>query len=288
MRMSRRAVLLLGVFLAGAAGNTVAQESAEAPPAPQRKAFRESFRPFAADGRYLVTFPARTNAKGLGLRAATGAAMAVAMKGDGGIHDRVVESDSAGAGRAARKFEPLGRSEIEATALGALYCMGRGAKNERLVATTGTAFDAYLWSMIIASVMKGAFGRERPGRGSGNGEFFARDSIFPSGHTTRSFAIAAVFADHYGRKTALVAYPLAALIGLSTVQEDKHWLSDVVAGAGLGLAIGRGVAPRPPPTQAPGGGGAAGPGGGAAGAPGGAGPAARLLGRPRAPPPPAP
>jgi len=129
--------------------------------------------------------------------------------------------------------------------------------SERLVSTTGTAFDAYLWSMITASVMKGAFGRERPGRGSGNGEFFARDSIFPSGHTTRSFAIAAVFADHYGHKTALVAYPLAALIGLSTVQEDKHWLSDVVAGAGLGLAIGRGIAARHPVTEAAAGAGAA-------------------------------
>src|SRR3989441_211873 len=252
MKLSPRAVLLLGLIVLGAAGDAAAQETAEGPPAPPRKTFRESFRTFAADGRYLVTFPARTNAKGLLLTAAAGAAMALAMKGDGEIHDRVVESDSVSAGRAARKFEPLGRSEIEAAALGALYVMGRGAKNERLVATTGTAFDAYLWSMIIASVMKGAFGRERPGRGSGNGEFFARDSIFPSGHTTRSFAIAAVFADHYGRKTALVAYPLAALIGLATVEEDKHWLSDVVAGAGLGLAIGRGIAARHPPTEAAG------------------------------------
>ena len=250
MRMSRRAVLLLGLILLGAAGDAAAQETAEAPPAPPRKAFRESFRTFAADGRYLLTFPARTNSKGLWLTAATGAAMALAMKEDGGIRVRVLESDSLGAGRAARKFEPLGRSEIEAAALGAVYFVGRGAKNERLVATTGTAFDAYVWAMITASVMKGAFGRERPGRGSGNGEFFARDSIFPSGHTTRSFAIAAVFADHYGHKTALVAYPLAALIGLSTVQEDKHWLSDVVAGAGLGLAIGRGIASRHPPTEA--------------------------------------
>jgi len=101
--MSRRAVLLLGLILLGAAGEAAAQETSEAPPAPQRKAFRESFRTFAADGRYLLTFPARTNSKGLWLTAATGAAMALAMKEDGGIRVRVLESDSVGAGRAARR-----------------------------------------------------------------------------------------------------------------------------------------------------------------------------------------
>ena len=55
-----------------------------------------------------------------------------------------------------------------------------------------------------------------------------------------------MLADHYGRRAALVAYPVAALVGLSMVQEDRHWASDAVAGAGLGMAIGKGIATRHP------------------------------------------
>ncbi len=254
MRLLRRNVVLLSLFLAGMAGSAAAEE---APATQQRKTFRESFRTFVEDGRYLVTFPARTNARGVWLTAAFGAASALAMNRDGEIRDEVLESGSLTPGRMARKFEPLGRSEVEAVALGALYLTARGARSERLVATTATAFESYLWAMVITSVAKGAFGRERPGRGAGAGEFFARDSIFPSGHTARSFAIASVFADRGGRKTAVFAYSTAALIGLSTVQEDRHWTSDVVAGAGLGLAIGKGIAGRHPEAARGGSGGTA-------------------------------
>jgi membrane-associated phospholipid phosphatase len=239
MRRVRRIAVLL--VLAGAAGQAAAEE---APVTPPRKTFRESFRTFAADGRYLVTFPSRVNARGAWLTAGVGVATALAMRRDAEVRDEVLESDSLATGRIARKWEPLGRSEVEAAGLGALYLIARGAGRERLVSTTATAFESYLWAMIMTSVAKGTFGRERPGRGSGNGEFFARDSIFPSGHTARSFAMAAVFADRGGRRAAFIAYPAAALIGLSTVQEDRHWISDVVAGAGFGFAIGKGIAVR--------------------------------------------
>jgi len=241
MRWSRPAALVLSLLAPGAAQHATGQE---APAAHERKTFREAFRTFAADGRYLLTFPSRTNPKGVWLTLGIVAATGLTMNRDDEIRESVLESDSRTAGRVATKFEPLGRTEVEAAALGALYLAARGAKNERLISTSATAFESYLWSMILTSLVKGAFGREPPGRGSGNGEFFERETIFPSGHTARSFAIASIFADRHGRKAAFIAYPLAALIGWSTVQEDKHWASDVVAGAGLGLAIGKGIAAR--------------------------------------------
>lgn len=249
MRRKRLFVPILPLILACAATCVAAEEpgtAVEENPAPQRKTFKEAFMTFARDGGYLFTFPARTNAKGVWLTAAWGAATALTMNRDEEIREQVLESDSRTLGRIATKFEPLGRIEVQAAALGTLYLAARGAKNEPLVQTAATAFESYLWSMLITSVVKGAFGREAPDQGSGEGEFFAGDTIFPSGHTSRSFAIAAVFADRYGRKAAFIGYPVAALIGWSTIQEDKHWVSDVVAGAGLGLAIGKGIAARHP------------------------------------------
>jgi len=242
MRIGRAVVLALSMTMAS--GLQAAAAPGAAPPL--RGTFREALRTFAGDGRYLLTFPARASRKGAWLSAGAVVATALAMNRDGEIRANVLVSDRPAAGRAATKFEPLGRLEVEAAALGAMYLAGRGTKNGRVVASAATAFEAYLWTAIITSIAKGAFGRERPGRGSGEGEFFSGDTIFPTGHTARSFAIAAVFSARGGRKTAGIAYPVAALIGLSTVQRDLHWASDVVAGAGLGLAIGKGIATRHP------------------------------------------
>jgi hypothetical protein len=237
-------LLVLAVSLTTA---TVTQAAAAEPATPPpRKTFREALRTFAGDGRYLLTFPARASRKGAWMTAGSVAATALAMNRDEEIRANVVDSDRPTAGRIATKFEPLGRIEVEAAALGTLYLAGRATRNERVAAPAATAFEAYVWAALITSVAKGAFGRESPGRGSEEGGFFRGDTIFPSGHTARSFAIAAAFSDRGGRRVACVAYPVAALIGLSTVQEDLHWASDVVAGAALGLAIGKGIAARHP------------------------------------------
>jgi len=228
---------------AGLAARTTAAEGTASAP---RASFREAFRTFTADGRYLVTFPSRATAKDAWITAGVAAATALTINRDQAIRGNIVASDRPGATRIATKFEPLGRQEVEAAALGILYLAGRGAGSARVVATAATSFESYLWATLITSVSKAGFGRERPGGGSDEGRFFAGDSIFPSGHTLRSFAIASVLADHYGRRAALVAYPVAALVGLSMIQEDRHWASDVVAGAGLGMAIGKGIATRHP------------------------------------------
>jgi membrane-associated phospholipid phosphatase len=210
----------------------------------KRVNLREALRTFAADGRYLVTFPARTSSRGVWWTAGFVAATGLTMNRDDELRAEVLESDHRGPARIARKFEPLGRHQVEIAGLGAFYLAGRAARREDATSTAAIAFESYLWSAIVTSLSKGALGREGPDEGSGDGRFFKGRTAFPSGHTTRSFAVATVFADRYGRKGAFIAYPVAALVGLSTIQEDLHWSSDVVAGAGLGLAIGRGIAHR--------------------------------------------
>lgn len=230
----------------GLAGILAVQAAAAEEPRPPRRSVREALRTFAADGRYLLTFPARTRAKGAWLTAGVAAATALALNRDEEIRAEVLEADGRTSRRVSTKLEPLGRHEVEVAALGTFYLVARRAGNARGVSTAATAFESYLWAAILTSATKAAFGRERPGGGSGEGRFFAGDTIFPSGHTARSFAIAAVFADRHGRKAAWIGYPLAALVGLSTIEQDRHWASDIVAGAGLGLAVGKGIAARHP------------------------------------------
>ncbi len=211
---------------------------------PPRKSFREACRTFAADGRYLFAFPARTNGEGVWLTSGFVAGTALLIRRDDEIRRRIVETDRRWAGRVATKFEPLGREYVEAAALGVFYWAARGSRDPRLIATAATSFEALLWSGAIVAAVKGVFGRDRPTDETDAHGFFSSDSIFPSGKTARSFAIASVLAERHGRKAAFIAYPAAALVGLSTVQQDTHWASDVLAGAGLGLAIGKGIAAR--------------------------------------------
>jgi hypothetical protein len=71
-----------------------------------------------------------------------------------------------------------------------------------------------------------------------NGDRFA----WPSGHTSSSFAAAAVLDEFYGPKVGIPAYLLASLVGYRMIDEGDHWASDVVFGATLGWIVGHSVA----------------------------------------------
>lgn len=84
----------------------------------------------------------------------------------------------------------------------------------------------------LTSAIKILTGRERP---NGKGR-----RSFPSGHTSGSFAIASVLDELYGAYIGLPAYIIAGLVGVQRIHDNKHWLTDVIAGAALGTTIGRG------------------------------------------------
>ncbi|MEE9166435.1 MAG: phosphatase PAP2 family protein [Candidatus Neomarinimicrobiota bacterium] len=93
---------------------------------------------------------------------------------------------------------------------------------------------------LTTALLKVLVKRRRP-NGSTHPNFFVRYS-FPSGHTSGSFAVAAVTRELYGKNVGAAAYLLAVLVGISRIHDNDHYLSDVLFGAGLGLAMGRGFA----------------------------------------------
>lgn len=68
---------------------------------------------------------------------------------------------------------------------------------------------------------------------------------FPSGHASSSFATATSLSYAYGAKAGIPAFALASFVAVSRVSENIHWLSDVVAGAALGIYWGRAAALNP-------------------------------------------
>ena len=93
---------------------------------------------------------------------------------------------------------------------------------------------AMITNGVITELMKRSFGRVRPNGGC--------CKSFPSGHTSHSFTVATIANELYGKQVGAVAYCLAALVATSRIHDNKHYLSDVIFGAGLGTAVGRGFA----------------------------------------------
>ena len=62
---------------------------------------------------------------------------------------------------------------------------------------------------------------------------------FPSGHTSVSFASATVLQREFGWKVGIPAYAVASYIGYSRIEHKRHYLSDVVFGAAIGIVAGR-------------------------------------------------
>ncbi len=77
----------------------------------------------------------------------------------------------------------------------------------------------------VTYTVKLGVNRERP-----NGA----DYSFPSGHTSASFASATYIHQRYGYKKGRIAYLAAVFVGWSRIQADKHYTTDVLAGAALG------------------------------------------------------
>lgn len=64
------------------------------------------------------------------------------------------------------------------------------------------------------------------------------DRSFPSGHTAAAFLTASLFAKEYGHRSpwySVGAYGVATSTALLRRINDKHWMTDVMTGAGIGI-----------------------------------------------------
>jgi len=139
---------------------------------------------------------------------------------------------------------------------GGLYLAGLVTRN-RTIADMGLhSLAAVLVSSQATQLLKNSFGRARP---YATGDSVAHDfewgggfkagtdrRSFPSGHTSHAFAFATAMSHEINRawpRAGKVASPLlyagATAAGVARIYHDKHWASDVVLGAGVGVLSAR-------------------------------------------------
>lgn len=91
--------------------------------------------------------------------------------------------------------------------------------------------SAYAVMAILTNSMKYSFRVKRP-------DSSARNS-FPSGHTATVFTGAELMRIEYGNWVGLGAYFIATGVSVLRIYNDRHWLSDVLGGAGIGILSAR-------------------------------------------------
>ncbi len=119
---------------------------------------------------------------------------------------------------------------------GAVLDGGRGARR------ASALIVGVLAGSLGNEALNRAVGRSRPAEGHGPWRFepFDGHASFASGHTAYAFAIAgAVDEVTEGWIPVAPLYVAAAVTGVSRLYHDRHWLSDVAAGALIGVWIGR-------------------------------------------------
>jgi membrane-associated phospholipid phosphatase len=104
--------------------------------------------------------------------------------------------------------------------------------------------QAQLFTGGITFLVKELFQRARPESGMDNfafyGPFHGGGNVsFFSGHTSLAFSTATMVFLHSKRKwwVGILSYGVAAGVGVSRMQQQKHWSSDVVAGAIMGTIV---------------------------------------------------
>lgn len=118
------------------------------------------------------------------------------------------------------------------------------SKNAALNAT-----KAILINTVVSQAFKQSLKRQRPFQmhdADADDSFnpFEDDKTndsFYSGHTSTAFAIATVFAEEYKEHkwVPYFAYGLATSAATARIYLNKHWISDITAGAAIGYYIGK-------------------------------------------------
>jgi membrane-associated phospholipid phosphatase len=111
------------------------------------------------------------------------------------------------------------------------YIVGRQKKNEKVKHLGTDLLSAQIVAQALTQAVKISVRRERPDK--------SNNHSFPSGHASSTFASATVVQRHLGWKAAVPTYTIATWVALSRMHENRHFLSDVVFGAALGVAAGR-------------------------------------------------
>jgi membrane-associated phospholipid phosphatase len=134
----------------------------------------------------------------------------------------------------------VGGPGIHFAATGIWYLLAANNKDDLNVQRSWVMLRALTVTGATTVLLKGSVQNHTP-----NGKEWA----WPSGHTSSSFAVAAVLDEFYGPKIGIPAYLGAGFVGYRMMESGDHWASDVLFGGVLGYVVGHAIAGENKPLE---------------------------------------
>jgi PAP2 superfamily protein len=129
-----------------------------------------------------------------------------------------------------------------AASLAGLWIYGLKTDHPHARETGSLELETLTNTFLIYAPMQFIAGRQRPGEGNGNGDFWrhhALNTSFPGGHAMFTWSMATVLAREYPKPwVRALAYGAALTVTASRFLARDHWSSDMFVGSALGFAIG--------------------------------------------------
>ncbi len=114
-----------------------------------------------------------------------------------------------------------------------IYASGRATNNPRVSHMGSDLIQSIVVAELLTQSLKYSVRRERPDGSGANS--------FPSGHAADTMAFATALERHFNWKFWLPAYAAATYVAMSRLHDNVHFVSDVAAGAAVGIIAGRTV-----------------------------------------------
>lgn len=142
----------------------------------------------------------------------------------------------------ARSFRNGGQPAVVFGIPGGILVAGLISGRKDLQRSGGRVLASVVTAGLITGAIKIVTGRLRPDHSDEPYVFkpFSSNDAFPSGHATVAFALATSIGTEIHRPWATgLLYAAASGTAWSRLNDHKHWLSDVVAGATVGITAGK-------------------------------------------------
>lgn len=168
---------------------------------------------------------------------------------DRGLNAWIQDHRSPSGDDVARVFKNGGEPVVTFGIGGGILAAGVISDRPALRRRGGRVLLSLVAAGLTTTAIKKVTGRLRPAETPDPFIFkpFSSHDAFPSGHATMAFALATSLSDEIHNRWASAAlYAFATGTAWSRMNDERHWLSDVLAGAAVGFTAARIVERHPP------------------------------------------
>jgi len=202
---------------------------------------KEAARTVTRDCIRIISSPFRLSRETLPEAAAVTGLILASSSLDREGRDRLEGWDSQDIGRIHDIVEPFGRVR-SIYGLGAVIVLGGYTSGRAPTIRCGLeCIEAGFVTTQLTVFLKHATGRLRPGATSEPYRFhpFRKGNAFPSSHAVQAFAAASVLTEYTPFPADCILFAVASTVAVFDLSENRHWVSDVTAGAFLGIIVGK-------------------------------------------------